>query len=114
MAASQNQQYIPRAFSGKQLLPSQQQKKQIQGVLPKQLAEEHGAATSRATGQKKKSAYLGQPLHYAEVVSNSTAIVTAQGNNYLSELECKSIEEAVAKEVLGDLIKGARGNKTTG
>lgn len=32
--------------------------------------------------------------------------------NFLSEFECKSIEEAVAKEVLGDVV--LRGNKTTG
>lgn len=62
--------------------------------------------------RSKKSTYLGQPVPYAEVTSNTTAIMT-QGN-YLSEIECKSIEEAVAKEVLGDLVSQQRGNKTTG
>lgn len=42
-------------------------------------------------------------MPYAEVNSNSTAFMT-YGGNYLSEIECKSIEEAVAKEVLGELV----------
>lgn len=83
-------------------------------MMPKQVIEEQGATTSRGFAQKKKSAYLGQPVHYAEVTSNSTGYMTTKGNNYLSELECKSIEEAVAREVLGDLVKQTRGNKTTG
>ena len=68
-----------------------------------------GETTIRA----KKSAYLGPSVPYAEVTSNSTAFMT-QGN-YLSEVECKSIEEAVAKEVLGELVNQTRGgNFTTG
>lgn len=56
----------------------------------------------------KKSTYMGN-IRYAEINSNSTAPMTG---NFLSETECKSIEEAVAKEVLGEVVY--RGNKTTG
>lgn len=91
---------IPRAASGKQLLPS--------SPMNNGGAADQGATTSRP----KKSAYLGPGVPYAEVTSNSTAMMT-QGN-YLSEVECKSIEEAVAKEVLGDLVNQTRGSKTTG
>lgn len=85
---------IPRAASGKQLLPSAK----ITSPMNNGGAADQGATTSRP----KKSAYLGPGVPYAEVTSNSTAMMT-QGN-YLSEVECKSIEEAVAKEVLGDLV----------
>ena len=67
-----------------------------------------GSSMQLNTSINKKSAYMGH-IRYAEVNSNSTQPMTG---NFLSETECKSIEEAVAKEMLGEVV--SRGNKTTG